>query len=98
MTLQKSGHRWNILPDMVKNEVSTSNTFFGWVSFLKKYQKKTSFKTPLGSTCEDVALGTVDLTVSGHVTCIQFNLRGSESHGGDKYQLTHSPHDHMIRA
>jgi len=47
MTLQKSGHRGNILPDMVKKEVSTSNTFFGWVSFLKKYQKKTSFKTPV---------------------------------------------------
>jgi len=47
MTLQKSGHHGNILPDMVKNEVSTSNTFFGWVSFLKKYQKKTSFKTPV---------------------------------------------------
>jgi len=58
MTLQKSGHHGNILPDMVKNEVSTSNTFFGWVSFLKK---KLASKLGLGSTCKDVALGTVVL-------------------------------------
>jgi hypothetical protein len=32
---------------MVKNEVSTSNTFFWWVSFLKKIRKKNSFKTPV---------------------------------------------------
>jgi hypothetical protein len=32
---------------MVKNEVSTSNTFFWWVSFLKEYQKKIRFKTPV---------------------------------------------------
>jgi hypothetical protein len=46
MTLQKSGHHGNTLPYMVKNEVSTSNTFFWWVSFLKENQKKVSFKTP----------------------------------------------------
>jgi len=40
LKIDDSGHHGNILPDMVKNEVSTSNTFFGWVSFLKKISEK----------------------------------------------------------